>query len=305
MKHAAFSFSQRIKDELSQIPCIEQCCRQVELATVFFAAAKKSKTHIEVSTGHAGFAERLTGLVEKQYGITPPIRHGREFHTIVLNRAACFARIQADITTVFLSAERQRPAQWTDCCRRAFLRALYLSCGSVSEPEAAYHLELAVRRDSGAADLFKALLDQQDLRSTLVERQHYQVIYLREGQCLADYLLLAGAQHSYLTFELLRVEKEMRNSVNRVVNCDSANLQRVADTAARQSSLLRRLQEKNLDRQLPPDLKAAAETRLQYPELSLKELGAMMQPSLGKSGMNHRLKRFEAMAAELLSRTGE
>jgi hypothetical protein len=163
-------------------------------------------------------------------------------------------------------------------------------------------MELAIRRENSAAEELKALLGQMGLHSTLVIRNRYAVIYLREGQYLADYLLMAGAHQSLLSFESLRVEKEMRNSVNRVVNCDSANLQRVADAAARQSELFRTLQSCGLDNLLPPDLKAAAELRLENPDLALMELGALMNPPLGKSGMNHRLKRFEQLAVDLLSR---
>ncbi|MDW7656293.1 MAG: DNA-binding protein WhiA [Bacillota bacterium] len=296
------SFSQRIKDELSKIPCLDSCCRQVELATAYWAAGKSGPQQIDLSTGHAGFSSRIATLLSEQYGLASDIRSGREFMTIHLTEPGIAQRIHRDIQTVFIDNSPGDISKWSMCCKQALLRSLFLACGSVSEPSSAYHMELAIRRENNSAETLKALLDQMDLHSTLVMRNRYAVIYLREGQFLADYLLMAGAHQSLLTFESLRVEKEMRNSVNRVVNCDSANLQRVADAAARQSELLRTLQSCGLDNLLPLDLKAAAEIRLENPDLTLKELGALINPPLGKSGMNHRLKRFEQLAAELLSR---
>ena len=119
---------------------------------------------------------------------------------------------------------------------------------------------------------------------------------------MADFLLLAGAHQSLLAFESLRVEKEVRNSVNRVVNCDSANTQRLANAAARQLDLIGTLSDHGLIDQLPADLRSTAEIRLIHPDLSLKELGEVMDPPLGKSGMNHRLKRLEQIALDWIGR---
>lgn len=192
------------------------------------------------------------------------------------------------------------PGHMGDCCRKALLRAFFLSCGSISEPATAYHLELAIRNPA-AAQTAMQVLEHYDIRPGMLERHGHYVVYLSEGQQLADYLLLTGAHRSLLTFESLRVEKEIRNSVNRAVNCDSANSQRIADTAARQLSTIRQMAVSPGLGILPADLKAAAEIRLEHTDLSLKELGELLQPPLGKSGMNHRLKRLEAVAAEYLA----
>lgn len=125
------------------------------------------------------------------------------------------------------------------------------------------------------------------------------MVYLKEGQYIAEFLLQSGAHESLLAFESLRVEKEMRNSVNRVVNCDNANAQRIANTSARQLELIRFLRDSRTLGQLPAELQAAAEARLENPDLSLRELGELMDPPIGKSGMNHRLKKLENLAAGL------
>ena len=176
-----------------------------------------------------------------------------------------------------------------------------MACGSISEPAAGYHLELSLRR-SEAALVAVGLLADQGIRGGIVSRHGHDVVYIKEGQYIADFLLLTGAHLALLDFESLRVEKEMRNSVNRMVNCDSANTQRMADTAVRQIGLIRRLSERGLLSRLPEDLKMTAQTRLENPELSIKELGELMQPPLGKSGMNHRLKRLERTSLDLISK---
>ena len=127
-------------------------------------------------------------------------------------------------------------------------------------------------------------------------------MYLKEGQHISDFLLQTGAHESLMEFESLRVEKEMRNSVNRVVNCDNANSQRIANTSARQLELIRSLRDSRLLGRLPAELQAAAQARLDNPDLSLRELGELMDPPIGKSGMNHRLKKLENLAAGYSSR---
>ncbi|MDD3931294.1 MAG: DNA-binding protein WhiA [Clostridiaceae bacterium] len=298
MKGPQDTFSRRIKDELSQIDCEKACCRQVELAVAYAAAGKFQTRSIDLATSHAGCADRFVQLIRQWYHTTPLVRQGEGLITIRLKKEFD-SLIRRDIVQVLI--ERQSADQWSLCCQQALLRSLFLISGSVSEPLAAYHMELAIRWDKQAAPLFLSLLERFGFRCSLVRRAHYDVLYLREGQNLSDYLLMSGAHQSLLTFESLRVEKEMRNNVNRIVNCDSANLQRMANTAARQSGWYRELEQKGLVTTLTEDLQAAARIRYENPDLSIKELGQLMQPPLGKSGMNHRLKRFEQKACELLT----
>ena len=302
MSPGSTSFSRRIKDELVRHPCTSACCRQVEVAAAIWSAGKFSEARIDRATGHARIASRLADMMQASYGFRPALRQGRELVSLRIVPAERVNRLRQEFATVFLAANRADIAAWSSCCRQALLRSLFLSCGSVSEPQAAYHMKLAVRQANQSAGTMQNLLGQLGLNSSMAVRGHYEVLYLREGQHLADYLLLSGAHLSLLTFESLRVEKEMRNSVNRVVNCDSANLQRVANTAVRQAELFRALQARRLESLLPEDLLAAAQVRLEHPDLALRELGALMVPPLGKSGMNHRLMRFERLAADLLAR---
>ncbi len=296
MKDKNKTFSWQVKDELSLVPCPDACCQQIELATAYAAAAKMYKHSLDLSTSHQGCADRLAGWLGSQLGLEPARRQGRDWITLRLNndqKPALEACVQALLS-------RPVGQAWPLCCRQALLRALFLVSGSLADPAVSYHLELAIRRDLEAAAFFEQALSRFGYRWTAMKRPHYDMIYLREGQDLANYLLTSGAHQSLLAFESLRVEKEVRNTVNRVVNCDQANMQRMANAAARASQLWMALEAAGLAGALPDTLRLAAQTRHAHPDLSLKELGTLMEPPLGKSGMNHRLKRFEEEARKLL-----
>jgi cell division protein WhiA len=284
------TFSQQIKDELCTVPCGTACCRQSEIRAALYAAGRCHGRSVSIATAHPGWARRLHDLILQQY------KRGASW-------AASHDLITLTIDELPEEALRQ-PACLSACCRKAVLRALFLTCGSISEPRLGYHLELTIRNPD-AAVMARRLLGDFGIEAGLLSRHGFSIVYIHEGQHLADFLLFAGAHLSLLTFESLRVEKEMRNTVNRVVNCDSANIQRMANTAVRQLEQIRRICSSAGLGVLPPDLLEAAEARLANPDLSLKELGEMMNPPLGKSGMNHRLKKIEAIAAELDAGKGD
>jgi DNA-binding protein WhiA len=177
------------------------------------------------------------------------------------------------------------------------LRGIFLSGGSVSEPNKSYHLEIASRRLSVAQAAIH-LLELDDINASMLKRSGYYVVYIKEGQQVSDFLLVTGAHSALLELESLRVNKSVRNSVNRVVNCDNANTIRVAFTGARQQEALEYIKKYIGIASLSPDLQKALEIRLENPDMSLKELGEIMDPPLGKSGMNHRLVKLERIAAE-------
>jgi cell division protein WhiA len=302
MSHEPESFSRRVKNELSQAPCSYDRCQQIERATAFFSGGRYQKKYVELSTAHEGFATRLEKMLSRYKPQILRLKRGREQVTFRITDSKKIKSLNDEIDEIFGQKSVQVASKWPMEDKQAFLRSLFLTCGSIGEPQKAYHLELAIRRDHESSPIIRSILRQLSIHNTQITRDRYVVLYIKEGQHLADYLLLSGAHRSLLGFESLRVEKEMRNTVNRVVNCDSANMQRVADASARQLDLIRRLYERSLDGLLPPDLKEAAEVRSTYPDLTLKELGECLNPPLGKSGMNHRLKRMEKIAAELLQK---
>lgn len=183
-------------------------------------------------------------------------------------------------------------------CKRAYIRGAFLGGGSISNPEKTYHLEF-VTHDEEYANALSKLINSYKLNSKVIQRKNSFVIYVKEGEQIVDLLNIIGAHNALLQLENIRIMKEMRNNVNRIVNCETANLSKTVNAAVRQVESINLIQsEIGLDR-LPKNLKEVARLRLEYPDESLKELGAMLNPPVGKSGINHRLRRIEKIADEL------
>ena len=181
------------------------------------------------------------------------------------------------------------------CCRKAFLKSAFLSSGSVSDPGRSYHLEI-VSRDEEAADILIDIFRGFSLGAKKVLRKEKTVVYLKEAEDIASTLALMGADSSYLLFESRRVAKEMNGNINRRVNCETANIEKTVNASVKQVSAIRRIESTKGLSSLPKSLIEIAELRLLHPELSLEELGKMCTPPLGKSGVNHRLRRLVEIA---------
>ncbi len=295
------TFSSRIKDELCALPWAELCCVRAELTAALVCSARFLNGRITVSTAHAAYASRLASMLGAIYAADTGVTHGRELYTLAVGDRRTYDEITADLeagigfeTIRGTVRENVFPDEF---CGRSFLRGAFLSCGSVSEPGKAYHLEFTTRRQSVAQSI-RDILQRDGIRPGLLRRGGYHVVYIKEGQQLSDFLLITGAHRALLELESLMVDKSVRNSVNRIVNCDNANIDRIAYTGARQQEELEYIAARIGFENLSKDLRAAAQARLEYPDLSLKELGEMLDPPLGKSGMNHRLKKLEKIAAE-------
>ncbi len=183
-------------------------------------------------------------------------------------------------------------------CKRAYIKGAFLGGGSISNPEKTYHLEF-VTHDQDYANELSDLINSYKLNSKVIQRKNSFVIYLKEGEQIVDLLNIIGAHNALLELENIRIMKEMRNNVNRIVNCETANLSKTVNAAVRQVESIKLIEsEIGLDR-LPKNLKEVAKLRLAFPDESLKELGAMLNPPVGKSGINHRLRRIEKIADEL------
>ena len=299
------TYARKVKDELIATPTRHLHCQWIELGTALLCVGRFRNGSIVLTTAHVGFADLLSKLLDSQYRIRPVLQAGREMVTVTVTEPAVVAQISQDLANTFGFdpglGTIVPPGSLAPCCRQAALRAFFLACGSISDPHQAYHLEFSIRRADTAGWLI-ALLAASDIIASSLERHGHIVVYCKDGQMVSDFLLQSGAHQSMLAFETLRVEKEMRNTVNRVVNCDSANTQRLANASARQLELFEELQAAGLVGLLSEDLVQALQARLEHPDLSLKELGESLNPPLGKSGMNHRLKKLEGLATELLEK---
>jgi cell division protein WhiA len=186
----------------------------------------------------------------------------------------------------------------TDEGKRSYIRGAFIGAGSISNPEKTYHLEF-VTHDLEYAEGLSKLVNSYGLTSKVIQRKSSFIVYLKEGEQIVDLLNIIGAHSSLLELENIRIMKEMRNNVNRLVNCETANLSKTVNAAVRQVESIKLIQKEIGLARLPKNLREIAELRLNYPDESLKELGEMLDPPVGKSGINHRLRRIEKIANEL------
>ena len=186
----------------------------------------------------------------------------------------------------------------SDCCKRAYLRGAFICCGSITDPNKQYHLEFSVN-DYDCIRLIQTLIAAFGIEAKIIERKNYFVLYLKEGEQIVDMLNIMSAHKALLEVENLRIVKDMRNKVNRIVNCETANLNKVVLAAVKQiESINLIVQSRGID-YLNEPLRQVAELRLAHPDASLKELSEFSNQKIGKSGVNHRLKKICDIAEKL------
>lgn len=188
------------------------------------------------------------------------------------------------------------------CCRKAFLRAVFLLAGSVNNPEKSYHFEIVCQKEEDA-EFLAGLMNSLSLDARIIPRKRrlkqQLVVYLKEGEQISDALGLMGAHQSLMKLENARIVRNIAGTVNRRVNCETANLMKTVDASVRQTEDIRYLRDSVGLEQLPQGLREAAELRLKMPDATLRELGEALDPPIGRSGVNHRLQRLSELAARL------
>lgn len=185
-----------------------------------------------------------------------------------------------------------------ECCKRAFIRGAFLCTGSISDPEKFYHYEITCSSYEKALQLQKMMQTFQ-LCAKIVERKRYFVVYIKEGSGIVDILNVMEAHNALMELENVRIIKEVRNSVNRKVNCETANLNKTISAAVKQQEDIRFIQETIGLSKLPDSLEEVARIRLESTDYSLKEIGEMLSVKVGKSGVNHRLRKISEIAENL------
>ncbi len=289
------SFSSEIKEELSrQLPAARHC-RLAELAAILsFCGGDRGRggeLHgVGMHTENLAVARKYFTLLRKTFNIdmdvsvrqTKGSRGSRSY----------YVRAYAD-----LSAVRHFLIQ-NLCCKRAFIRGAFLASGSVSDPEKGYHFEI-VCGTAEKAEQLRQLIGSFHIEAKITMRKKNYIIYIKEGSQIVDILNVMEAHVALMNFENIRILKEMRNSVNRQVNCETANINKTVSAAVKQIEDIRYIQKTIGFGQLPESLEEIAELRLEQPGATLKELGQMLTPAVGKSGVNHRLRKLSMIAEEL------
>ena len=185
-----------------------------------------------------------------------------------------------------------------NCCKRAFIRGAFLSAGSISNPNKGYHFEI-VCTSLPQAKQIQSAMNSFEADAKIVTRKKNQVVYVKEGTHIVDLLNVMGAHEALMNLENVRIVKEMRNSVNRQVNCETANISKTVNAAVRQIEDIVYIRDHMGLESLPDHLREMALLRLKYPDVPLKELGSYLNPPVGKSGVNHRLRKLSKIAEEM------
>lgn len=274
------SFSQKLKDELCKHISPARHCQISELSALYHFLCIKGLEK----------PEDYTNCIEND----PALRKCFTLFKKTFNICNCFVNVDDSA----LKAMNSDLLFQKSCCVRAYLRGAFLAVGSMSDPEKSYHLEYVCQREADAVTISE-LLKKFDVDAKIFTRKNSYVTYIKDGTLIAQTLSIMEAHVALMEFENMRILKEMRNSVNRQVNCDTANIKKTISAAQKQIDEIRLLMSSKEYKELPDSLKEIASLRIEYPEASLTELGQMCDPPVGKSGVNHRLRKLGELALRI------
>ena len=311
------SFSSQIKEELSRQTAPARHCQIAEIAAILSLCGRiqiSGDDHysIKIHTENVTVARKCFTLLKKTFNIVTDISIRRNAH-LGKNRIYSVAVKQHDDALRILKATKlladdgeigenlnvvgnvvvQNP-----CCRRAFLRGAFLASGSISDPEKSYHFEIVCATEPKAKQI-QSIMATFNVEAKIVIRKKYYVVYIKEGNQIVDMLNVMEAHLSLMELENIRIVKEMRSNVNRQVNCETANINKTVSAAMKQIADIEYIPDTVGFESLPPGLAEIARVRLEKPEATLKELGEELEPPVGKSGVNHRLRKLCETAEQL------
>lgn len=295
------SFSSDVKQELSQIDPISSCCLHAQAYAMLLFGRSFSFLDISLVTENEAVAQKYSDIINELFALRPEINSGNSKKYSVTvpgkqDRARIMNFFGHDESDIFLRVNRSNIAQ--DCCFSAFLRGVFLSCGTVSSPEKNYHMEFTVSHKKLCMDLMQ-IFEELDFSPKYVCRKSNHIIYFKVSEKIEDFLTTIGAMNSSLELMGIKMHKDMVNHVNRRVNFENANLNRTVEAAITQVEAIEKIEKRMGLDSLPAPLREIAVLRMDNPEVSLSELAQMVSPPLTRSGVNHRLKRLVEIAENI------
>jgi len=298
---AELTFSQKVKNELCALPLEKPCCMRAECYGMGLFAGAFRSDEIRLMTRSQEVAARVQALWRALIGVGFSQEKKRENGRYVLSLSDSTAIFRAftalghdpDAALFQLS----RTALEKDCCRASFLRGAFLLSGAVADPEKRYHLELSTPFRSLSAAVTD-LLSEMGLSARTTMRSGQYILYFKRSETIEDFLVTIGAQKSALSVMESKGIKEVRNNVNRYVNCEKANNTKTIEAAQAQVQAIRLLEESGRLETLPEALRETAKARLENPEASLSALAGMISPELGRATLNYRLKKLMELASK-------
>lgn len=291
------SFSAQIKDELDKIIPNARHCQLAELAALYRFCGKYNSDgggKLIFSSDNEMAVRKCFTLLKKTFNMYK----GFSWDESVYNKKGSTYRISIDSEEAFRINEAltQESLLIKHCCKRAYIRGAFVATGSVSDPEKSYHLEMVCKDESDALYIAQQMADFS-VEGKVIQRKKYYVLYIKDGTQIVDILNVMGAHMAMMDLENMRILKDVRNSVNRKMNCELANIDKTVYAAQKQiDDIMWLMKHEAVYQNLPQNLREMAELRIQNPEATLKELGEMADPAIGKSGVNHRLRKLSELA---------
>ena len=302
------SFSFDTKNELCRLPVQRKCCAQAEAYGILLYCHTFTSSEVRIITENPNFAARLPRLFQRAFDLRfdrqpePDRAEGRTGKMVfqirsqekldrIIDLLGYDPRQSLALHINFAMVEEE-------CCRASFFRGCFFAGGSITDPAKRYHLELTSSHLQASREL-EVLLRESGYPPKSVTRNGSVVTYFKQSDQIEDFLTLIGAPAAAMRIMSTKVEKGIRNSVNRRLNCDSANLDKAVEAAQSQGAAIRKLQAAGRLRELPDKLQETAALRLEYPELSLSELAEEFDPPVTKSCLNHRLRKLVELAEGL------
>lgn len=312
------SFASDVKTELAHIEPAQKCCTLAEIAGFLRVAgsiglAGFGKFKIVITTENPAVVRHYKKLIQEYFDIETTLEMGeansvgkKHAYYITIDAANRSEQILRE-TGILLVKEGNNYISdgiydglvRTKCCKKAYLRGVFMGAGTMSDPEKSYHLEFVCHTETFANDLRRLINSFVDLSAKSYKRGKSYIVYMKKADYIGDTLGIMGADSHSLKIESTLVDKSMRNIVNRMANCDNANLDRVVEAAMKQREAIAKIEEiKGLD-WLPDKLREMAILRKENPDYSIAALGELCDPPLKKSGVNSRLKKIVELASKL------
>lgn len=294
------SFSSDTKTELCKVPLNKHCCAVAEAYGIILYANTFADSEIKIMSEHKIFAKRVPQLFQKAFGVDliPVGGYKTGKNVFCLADSSSLKRVFAALGydhRYHISYHLNRNIIEDDCCLAAFLRGIFLAAGTVAGPEKKSHLEIATSHQSLCREVMSLMLDME-LSPKMTLRKASAVLYFKDTASVEDFITLIGAPLSAMAIMEAKVEKDLRNTVNRQVNCETANLIKQTDVSAKQVNAIQRMIQKHGEEAFPEKLRDTVKLRLENPSASLSELASMANPPLSKPGLNHRLRKIMEIA---------
>ena len=291
------SFSSDVKKRISQIKNECEYCNRAQLAAMVRYTGKIKEDGITLSTENEAVIECLERLIFENTGIRAEYEYKEK--TRLFEMSISDEQVIENLTDLLMlygdDYEMLTPFEY---CTMSYIRGAFLGGGSISDPQKSYHLEFDSKYES-EADRLCQMLEKCGVSSKITYRKGHYIVYIKEYSAIADTLGIIGDSSSALEIYNISIEKDVRNSINRQMNCESANMDKVADAYMKHLAAIDTVKKTIGIEKLPPVLQEIAKVRVKYPEDSLKQLGERLENPIGKSGVNHRLNRIVAIADEI------